>query len=115
MSKSDNDWKKRLGTVYSSDPDYEYEYNNDHKEETPPPAEQDLRIKLEKKGRKGKTVSIVTGFRGKEEDLKELAATLKKKCGAGGNAKEGDIIIQGDFRNRLKDILSNEGFSVRII
>lgn len=115
MSNSDNDWKKRLGTVYSTNPDYNYDYEGGEEEETLPPEKQNLRIALDRKKRKGKTVSLVTGFVGKDDDLKELAARLKKKCGTGGSAGEGEILIQGDFRQRLKEILEKEGFNIKIL
>jgi translation initiation factor 1 len=111
---ADNDWKKRLGTVYSTNPDFEYQTEGQNEEDTLPPEEQKLLISLDKKQRKGKTVSLVTGFVGKSEDLEELSKNLKKKCGTGGSSKDGEIIIQGDFRTRLKDILEKEGYSVKI-
>ena len=115
MSKSDNDWKKRLGTVYSTNPDFRYEMEGGGEQDTLPTTEQKLKIRLDKNKRKGKTVSLITGFIGKDEDLQELAALLKKKCGTGGSAKDGEIIIQGDFRQRLLDILSSEGYRAKII
>ena len=115
MSNSDNDWKKRLGTVYSTNPQFHYDYENRDEVATPSPEKQDLKISLDRKKRKGKTVSLITGFMGKEEDLQALATLLKKKCGTGGSAKEGEIIIQGDFRQRLKDILTQEGYKARVI
>ncbi|MFW5821215.1 MAG: translation initiation factor [Bacteroidota bacterium] len=112
---AENDWKKRLGMVYSTDPNFNYEHEGEKEENTPDPSEQKLRIALDRKRRKGKTVSLVTGFRGKSEDLDELAKTLKKKCGTGGSTKDGEIIIQGDFRQRLKAILEEEGYKVKLI
>ncbi len=112
---AENDWKKRLGTVYSTNPDFNYDYEGERKEDTPDPSEQNLRISLDRKRRKGKTVSLITGYRGKSEDLDELAKTLKKKCGTGGSSKDGEIIIQGDFRQRLKEILEKEGYKVKVI
>ena len=115
MSNSENDWKKRLGTVYSTNPDFQYNYEDKEEGETLPPGKQKLRISLDRKKRKGKTVSLITGFVGKENDLKELSTTLKKKCGTGGSAVDGEIIIQGDFRQRLKELLESEGYQVKII
>jgi translation initiation factor 1 len=115
MNNSDNDWKKRLGTVYSTNPEFNFDYEGNEEEETLPPGKQNLRISLDRKKRKGKSVSLITGFTGKEEDLKELAASLKKKCGTGGSASEGEILIQGDFRQRLKEILEKEGYKIKII
>jgi translation initiation factor 1 len=115
MSNSDNDWKKRLGTVYSTNPDFNYETEGEEEEQTLPPEKQNLLISLDRKKRKGKTVSLITGFIGKEEDLKDLATHLKKKCGTGGNGKDGEIIIQGDFRNRIQELLLNQGYKAKII
>lgn len=115
MSNSDNDWKKRLGTVYSTNPDYNYNYEGGEEEETLPPEKQNLRISLDRKKRKGKTVSLITGYIGKNDDLKNLATSLKKKCGTGGSSGDGEILIQGDFRQRLKEILEKDGYKVKII
>ncbi len=108
-----NDWKKRLGTVYSTNPDFNYEKENEPEQETLPPKQQKLIVSLDRKQRKGKSVTLVTGFIGKEEDLKELGKMLKAKCGAGGSVKEGEIIVQGDFRSRIMEILQQEGYKVK--
>jgi len=113
MSKKDNDWKKRLGMVYSTNPDYQYEQEGEGKQATLPPEQQDLRVKLEKKGRKGKIVTLITGFKGDEEDLQELGKLLKKQCGTGGSAKEGEIILQGDVRDTVLKILTKEGYPAK--
>lgn len=115
MNKTDNDWKKRLGTVYSTNPEFQYKQEGNEELQTLPPSKQKLHIRLDKNKRKGKTVSLITGFIGKDDDLHELSALLKKKCGTGGSSKDGEIIIQGDFRQRLLDILSAEGYRARII
>lgn len=109
MGKNKN---KRKGIVYSTDPDYDYDYDDDA-EETLPPEEQKLRVSLDKKARRGKQVSLVTGFVGTEDDLKALSKLLKNKCGVGGSAKDGEIIIQGDVRQKIKDILTKEGYKVK--
>jgi translation initiation factor 1 len=111
---SDNDWKKRLGVVYSTDDNFDFDTNQNEEEETLPPSQQKLIISLDKKQRKGKSVSLITGFVGSPDDLDNLARNLKKKCGTGGSSKEGEIIIQGDFRTRLKELLENDGFKVKV-
>ena len=106
-----NDWKDRLNVVYSTNPDYQYENIGEIEAETLPKNQQKLRISMEKKGRGGKTVTLIRGFIGTEEDLKELGKLLKTKCGVGGSAKEGEIIIQGDFKQRIIDLLKVEGYT----
>ena len=97
-----NDWKDRLNIVYSTNRDFEYESYNEEEEETLPKEQQKLRVSIEKKGRGGKTVTLIKGFVGTEDDLKELAKSLKSQCGVGGTAKEGEIIIQGKRKGILK-------------
>ena len=111
----ENDWKKRLGTVYSTNPDFKFETEGDETQETLPPNQQNLRVELDKKQRKGKAVTLITGFVGIEDDLKELGKKLKTKCGVGGSAKEGEIIIKGDFRKKILEILQEEGYKVKKI
>ena len=107
------DWKERLGTVYSTNPDYNYEENEGDKKETLPTQQQKLYVSLDKKNRKGKAVSLIEGFIGKEEDLKKLGKMIKSKCGVGGSVKNGEILIQGDFRKKIIEILQNEGYQVK--
>jgi translation initiation factor 1 len=108
------DWKDRLGTVYSTNPDFEYQHSNDNEEiETPDPQKQDLRVCRDKKQRKGKVVTLITGFIGKEEDLKDLGKMLKSKCGVGGSVKDCEIIIQGDFVDKILELLAKEGYRVK--
>ena len=104
------DWKDRLGVLYSTNPDYQYQTNDNEEEETLEPAEQNLRISLSKKQRAGKEVTLITGFVGTSDDLKELGRTLKTKCGVGGSTKEGEIVIQGDQRAKVKEILLSMGY-----
>ena len=106
-----NDWKARLNVVYSTNPDYQYENIKEEETETLPKQQQKLRISMEKKGRGGKTVTIVRGFTGSENDLKELGKLLKSKCGVGGTVKEEEIIIQGDFKQRVTELLKAEGYT----
>ncbi len=106
-----NDWKDRLNVVYSTNPDYQYENIGEEEAETLPKNQQKLRVSMEKKGRGGKTVTLIRGFVGTEDDLKELGKLLKTKCGVGGSAKDKEIIIQGDFKQRIIDLLKAEGYT----
>lgn len=106
-----NDWKDRLNIVYSTNPDFRYETETEGEAETPEKRAQKLRVKIEKKGRGGKTVTVVSGFTGREDDLKELGRMLKTKCGVGGSVKEGEILIQGEFRERIIELLKADGYS----
>lgn len=105
-----NDWKDRLNIVYSTNPDFSYE-KIEEEVDTLPKNKQKLRVSIEKKGRGGKTVTIIKGFIGNDEDLKELSKLLKIKCGVGGSTKDGDIIIQGDFKQRIIDLLKTDGYT----
>ena len=102
---------KRLNVVYSTNPDYQYENIGEEEAETLPKNQQKLRVSMEKKGRGGKTVTLIRDFIGAEDDLKDLGKLLKTKCGVGGSAKEGEIIIQGDFKQRIIDLLKAEGYT----
>lgn len=106
-----NDWKERLNVVYSTNPNYQYETEETTEDETLPKEKQNLRVSIEKKGRGGKTVTIVNGFVGTENDLKEMERLLKNKCGVGGSSKEGQILIQGDLRVKVTELLKKEGYS----
>ena len=106
-----NDWKDRLNVVYSTNPDYQYENVEEEEAATLPKNQQKLRVSMEKKGRGGKTVTLIRGFIGTEDDLKDLSKLLKTKCGVGGSAKDGEIIIQGDFKQRIIDLLKTEGYT----
>ena len=106
-----NDWKDRLNVVYSTNPNFQYESTEEEELETLPKSQQKLRISMEKKGRGGKTATIVRGFIGTEDDLKELGKLLKTKCGVGGSVKDEEIIIQGDFKQRIIDLLKTEGYT----
>ena len=108
--KMGNDWKDRLGMVYSTNPNFQYESGDSDESETLEPAKQNLRVQLDKKQRAGKKTTLITGFIGKDEDLKTLAKLLKTKCGVGGAAKDGEIIIQGDFKLKIVELLKKEGY-----
>lgn len=108
------DWKDRLGVVYSTNADFEYRHDEVEEEETLPPQQQDLRVSLDRKKRKGKSATLVTGFIGTEEDLKDLGKLLKSKCGVGGTVKDGEIMVQGDFKEKIMDILIKEGYKAKI-
>lgn len=110
-----NKWKNRDGVVYSTSDDFEYSYEGEGEEETLAPGEQTLRVELDKKARGGKQVTLITGFVGTQDDLKDLGKLLKSKCGVGGSAKDGEILIQGDFRSKITDILKSEGYRVKQI
>ena len=110
---ADNDWKKRLGVVFSTNPDFAYEEEGIPEEATLEPAEQKLIVSIDRKGRGGKQVTLVTGFVGTSDDLAELGRTLKVKCGVGGSAKDGEITIQGDFRDRVTALLKEMGYKAK--
>ena len=107
----DNDWKKRLGVVYSTNPDFKFDTpEEDSGPETLAPEKQRLIVGIDRKGRSGKTITLVKGFVGKEDDLEELGRTLKVKCGVGGTARDGEITIQGDLREKVTNLLKSMGY-----
>jgi len=112
MNKN-NDWKERLGMVYSTNKDFQFEKNSDSEGETLPPEKQNLRVQLSTKQRKGKTVTLITGFIGKTDDLQSLEKELKTKCATGGSSKAGEIIIQGDFREKIVTYLKLKNYKVK--
>jgi translation initiation factor 1 len=106
-----NDWRERLDVVYSTNPEFNYQTTtNPGDTVTLEPEKQNLRVQLDKKNRGGKTVTLITGFIGSENDLKELGKLLKAKCGVGGAVKDNEIIIQGDFKQRVSELLKKEGY-----
>ena len=109
----DNDWKSRLGVVYSTNPDFQYETPAEAEYETLPPAKQRLIVSIDRRNRGGKQVTLVTGFTGTADDLKELGKTLKTKCGVGGTAKDGEITIQGDLRDKVVALLKDMGYNAK--
>ena len=108
-----NDWKERLGVVYSTNPDFKYETPAEEEAETLPPGRQKLLVGIDRRNRGGKQVTLVSGFVGREEDLSTLAKTLKTRCGVGGAAKDGEILIQGDFRDRVVQLLLAMGYKAK--
>ena len=110
---ADNDWKKRLGVVFSTNPDFTYEEEAEAEPATLEPQKQNLLVTIDRKGRGGKQVTLVTGFVGTSDDLAELGRTLKVKCGVGGSAKDGEITIQGDFRDRVVTLLKDMGYRAK--
>ena len=97
--------------VYSTNPNYQFEEEEVVEQDTLAPKDQKLIVAIDRKGRGGKQVTVVTGFVGKNDDLETLGKTLKTKCGVGGSAKEGEIIIQGDFKQRIIELLKAEGYT----
>ena len=110
---ADNDWKKRLGVVFSTNPDFAYTEEAEEETATLEPSKQNLIVSIDRKGRAGKQVTLVTGFVGTADDLSELGRTLKVKCGVGGSAKDGEIAIQGDFRDRIVTLLKDMGYRAK--
>lgn len=106
-----NDWKDRLNIVYSTNPDFQYSTDEKEETETLPKQQQKLRVSIEKNHRGGKTVTIVKNFVGSDEDIKELSRLLKTRCGVGGTTKEGEILIQGEFKEKIIEILKKEGYT----
>ena len=110
MSKKN---KNIEGVVYSTNPDFAYQFNKDEEQDTLENNKQDLRVMLDKKQRAGKAVTLVTGFIGKSVDLESLGKMLKSKCGVGGTVKDGQILVQGDFRDKILQILLNAGYKAK--
>jgi len=108
-----NDWKKREGVVYSTEADFSYAYGEQKEEDTLSPAQQNLRVSLDKSGRAGKQVTLVSGFSGRAADLETLGKLLKSKCGVGGSVKDGAILIQGDLRDKVVQVLQSEGYKAK--
>lgn len=96
--------------VYSTNPNFQHEDDDDMKMETLAPEEQELKVMIDRKQRKGKSVTLITGFEGSDEDLQELGKTLKQKCGVGGSAKNGEIIVQGENKEKIFELLLKMGY-----
>ena len=112
MSKKN---KQVTNVVYSTNPNFSYQFEQENEQQTLEPNKQNLRLLLDKKNRAGKSVTLITGFVGKEEDLETLGKMLKNKCGVGGSVKEGQIILQGDFRVKAAEILTKAMYKVKVI
>ena len=103
--------KNRIGVVYSTNPDHEYEYEQEEEKAPTGKDKQVLRVLIDRKKRRGKEVTLVTGYKGNPQTLKELGKLLKTKCGVGGSVKDYEIIIQGNHKQKVIDILLKEGYS----
>lgn len=109
------DQAQRQGVVYSTNSDFSYQTNEPAAASTLPPQQQLLRVQLDKKQRGGKQVTLITGFVGQDADLQTLSKLLKTKCGVGGSAKDGEVVVQGDFRAKVLEILLKEGYKAKQI
>ena len=109
------DQSRRQGVVYSTNPEFSYQSDEPSEATTLPPQQQQLRVQLDKKQLGGKQVTLVTGFVGRDEDLQTLGKLLKAKCGVGGSAKDGEIVVQGDLRAKVLEILLKEGYKTKQI
>ena len=103
--------KNIQNVVYSTNPNFSYEFEQDAVLETLPPQQQKLYVSLDRKQRAGQEVTLIEGFIGSDEDLKELGKILKSKCGVGGSVKDNEILIQGNFKQKIYDLLLKEGFT----
>lgn len=108
-----NDWKSRLGVVFSTNPEFNYQHETEEPQQTVAPAAQKLVVRIDRHARGGKQVTLIDGFTGRTEDLDALARKLKTQLGVGGSAKDGQIVIQGDFRDRVTDILLKDGYNAK--
>lgn len=110
---AEQDWKKRLGVVYSTNPDFQYQTERKVEETTLEAGRQRLVVRIDRRQRAGKQVTLVEGFVGSSDDLAALAKTLKTRCGVGGTAKDGEITIQGDLRDKIVALLTSMGYNAK--
>lgn len=103
--------KERINVVYSTNPNFKYDVEEDESVDTLPHNQQKLYVSIDRKQRAGKEVTLIEGFIGSDDDLKDLGKTLKSKCGVGGTAKDGEILIQGNFKDKIFDLLVKEGYT----
>ncbi len=113
MTKKNNDWKKRDGMVYSTSDSFEFQHESNDEQDSMAPNQQNLKVMLDKKARAGKKVTLIEGFIGNDIELAVLGKLLKNKCGVGGSAKDGEILIQGDHRDKVVQILQSEGYKAK--
>jgi translation initiation factor 1 len=102
--------KNKINVVYSTNPNFQYQEEEQIEQETLPNQQQKLYVSIDKKQRAGKEVTLIEGFVGADEDLKDLGKMLKSKCGVGGTAKDGEILIQGNFRDKVIELLKKDGY-----
>lgn len=115
MGRKKNSFKNRIGVVYSTEENFDYVEDEEAEEETLMKNQQHLKVSLDKKNRGGKKVTLVSGFVGLTKDITELGKMLKNRCGVGGNVKDREVLIQGDHREKVGDILRKEGYQVKVI
>lgn len=113
MAKNNRSSTSGGGIVFSTNPDFNYQTNESEPGPTLPPRQQNLRVQLDKKSRGGKQVTLVTGFIGSETDLNDLGKRLKTLCGTGGSVKDGEILVQGDFRKKILNYLTQQGYRAK--
>jgi translation initiation factor 1 len=105
--------KEKINIVYSTNPDFQFQFEEEEEVDTLPNAQQRLYVSIDRKQRAGKEVTLIEGFVGTEDDLKDLGKLLKSKCGVGGTVKDNEILIQGNFRDKIFDLLVKEGYGVK--
>lgn len=105
--------KEKVNVVYSTNPDFQFQFDEEDEQSTLPPQQQTLYVSLDSKSRKGKVVTLIEGFVGTDDDLQTLGKMLKSKLGVGGSAKDNEIIVQGEFRDKVLQLLEKEGYKTK--